>query len=329
MRSAACASARFWSAGKASCAALSSAAGNSNAATDVALTRSNSAVYSSTAASPRTRTSVTMLATEASIASSSALSRAVSFASADANPGSSVSRRRISGIARHRLGDRVEDRLNGIALELERGRIDDEPRADRTDLLDDDQVVGLQRLAGADQVDDQIGQPHQRRELHRAVQLDQIDMDSLGAEMRSRGADVLGGDLEAGAALHGAGVIEIAARCDDQAAAADRQVERLIKTFSAVLEQHILAGDAQVCGTMLNIGRDIGRAHDDKTQVGAIARQDQLARSLRIVFRSDAGRRQQRQRLIEDAPAGERYGEREHGSRERRILAHTGAHPPV
>src|SRR6185503_10551800 len=313
MRSAACASARFWSAGKASCAALSSAAGNSNAATDVALTRSNSAVYSSTAASPRTRTSVTMLATEASIASSSALSRAVSFASADANPGSSVSRRRISGIARHRLGDRVEDRLNGIALELERGRIDDEPRADRTDLLDDDQVVGLQRLAGADQVDDQIGQPHQRRELHRSVQLDQIDMNTLGAEMRSRGADV----------------IEIAARCDDQAAAADRQVERLIKTFSAVLEQHVLAGDAEVRGTMLNIGRNIGRAHDDKTQVGAIARQDQLARSLRIVFRSDAGRRQQRQRLIEDAPAGERYGEREHGSRERRILAHTGAHPPV
>src|SRR6476661_4328292 len=285
MRSAACASASFWSAGKVSCAAFNSAAGNSNAATDAALTRSNSAVYSSTAASPRTRTSVTMLATEASIASSSARSRAVSFASADANPGSNVSRRRISGIARYRLGDRVEDRLNDIALELERGRIDDQPRADRPDLLDDDQIVGLQRLAGADQVDDQIGQPHQRRELHRSVQLDQIDMNSLGAEMRSRGADVLGGDLEAGAALHGAGVIEIAARCDNQAAAADRQVERLIKTFSAVLEQHVLAGDAKVRGAVLNVRWNIGRAHDDKTEVGAIARQDQLARGFRVVLR--------------------------------------------
>src|SRR6478752_4611273 len=263
MRSAACASARFWSAGSVSCAAFNSAAGNSSAATDVALTRSNSAVYSSTAASPRTRTSVMMLATEASIASSPALSCAVSFASADAKPGSDESRRRISGIAWYRLGDGVEDRLDGIALELERGGIDDQSCADRPDFLDDDQIVGLQRLAGADQVDNQVGQAHQRRELHRPVELDQIDMNSLGAEMRPRGADVLGGDLEPGAALDGAGVIEVPARRDDQTAAADRQVDRLIEAFAAVLQQNVLSGDTQVRRAVLNVGRNVGRAHDD------------------------------------------------------------------
>jgi hypothetical protein len=82
-----------------------------------------------------------------------------------------------------------------------------------------------------------------------------------------------------------------------------------------VLQQHVLSGDAQVRRAVLNVGRNVGRAHDDKAQVGAIARQDQLARGFRVVFRSDAGRGQQRQRLIEDAPTGERDGEREHGGR--------------
>ena len=55
----------------------------------------------------------------------------------------------------------------------------------------------LQRLAGAHQVDDRVGEPGQRRELHRAVELDQIDVHALGGEVLARRLHVLGGDLAA------------------------------------------------------------------------------------------------------------------------------------
>ena len=59
----------------------------------------------------------------------------------------------------------------------------------RHDLLDRDQIVGLQRVAGGHQVDDRVGQPHQRRQLHRAVELDQVDVHALGGEdARARAA---------------------------------------------------------------------------------------------------------------------------------------------
>ena len=68
-----------------------------------------------------------------------------------------------------------------------------------------------------------------------------------------------------------------------------------------MLEQHVLAGDAEVRGAVLDVGRHVGGAHDDEAHVGAIGCNDQLARGLRIVVRRDAGRGQQRQGLIEDA----------------------------
>ena len=57
-------------------------------------------------------------------------------------------------------------------------------------LLDLDQVVRLQRVAGRDQVDDRVGQAGQRRQLHRAVQLDQVDVHALGGEVLARDVDV-------------------------------------------------------------------------------------------------------------------------------------------
>ena len=42
------------------------------------------------------------------------------------------------------------------------------------DLVDDDQVVLAQGVAGRDQIDDQIGEADQRREFDRAVQLDEL-----------------------------------------------------------------------------------------------------------------------------------------------------------
>jgi hypothetical protein len=53
----------------------------------------------------------------------------------------------------------VDDAADRRLLELERGLVDHQARADVHDALDLDQVVGLERVAGGDQVDDGIGQP--------------------------------------------------------------------------------------------------------------------------------------------------------------------------
>src|ERR1700704_5371538 len=194
MRSAAATSASRCSASRASNAPSNAAGPSSSAATEGALMRSNKAVYSSTAASPRARTSTMILATDVSIASSWAVLTAVSRASAAAKSAADESRRRISVTASgaagysggaesvrgawcapRASGEGVEHRLDAVALELERRRIDDQARADRHDFFHRDQTIGLERLAAADEIDDGIGKPDQWRELHRSVELDQVD----------------------------------------------------------------------------------------------------------------------------------------------------------
>ena len=74
----------------------------------------------------------------------------------------------------------------------------------------------------------------------------------------------------------------------------------------AVLEQHVLAGDAQVGGSVLHVRRDIGRAEDDERHAGALRRDKQLARRARILERHESRAREKRERFVEDAPFGER-----------------------
>src|SRR5439155_21572102 len=213
MRAAAVVSALRCASGKASCAALSSAADSCRALTVLTLTRSNSAVYSSTGGSPRARTSAMMAATDASIASSCGVSNAMRRASAASKPATEESSRRNSGIAAapgKGLHDRIEEGLHHFTLEFERRRIDDQPCAYRQDILDRDQIVGLQRVASAHQIDDHVGKSNQWCQFHRAVKLDQVDMDTLGGKMLPCGSHVLGRDFEPCAALHRAGVVEIA-----------------------------------------------------------------------------------------------------------------------
>src|SRR5258706_3883067 len=161
MRTAAMDSASRCAAGRPSSAPLRSAAVNSSAAMLCALTWSNSAVYSSTAASPRARTSAMIEATDVSITSSCAVSNAVSRANVAPKPACVESSLRIcaaaSAMRRLRADGRPdggEHRLDRLALELQRSRIDDQARADRHDVLDRDQIVGLERIAAADQIDD-------------------------------------------------------------------------------------------------------------------------------------------------------------------------------
>ncbi len=172
-------------------------------------------------------------------------------------------------------------------------------------MLDFDQVVGAQGAAAADQVDDGIRQADQRRQLHRAVQLDQIDMHALGGEMLARALHVLGGHAQARAVAHRAGVVETGLHRHRHAALGDVQVDRLVQAFAAVLEQHILAGHAEVGRAVLHIGRHVGGAHDDHAHARVVGRQDQLARAFRIFGDRDAGRLQQRQGFLENAALGQ------------------------
>ena len=158
------------------------------------------------------------------------------------------------------------------ALQLQRGLVDDQPRADRHDLLDCLEIVGAQRVAAGDQIHDRVGQPDQRRQFHRTVKLDQIDVHALGRKVLARGlADTW---LPPAGARPGARRPRSRSRSCTATiirhfAIRDRAADR---ARPAVLEQHILAGDAQIGRAILHIGRHIGCAHDDDADFGAVGR---------------------------------------------------------
>src|SRR5712691_6176887 len=149
---------------------------SSKSATRATLIRSKRSVYSSTAASPLSLTPARIAATSSSTFWSNVASNAVSALRRASKSGSVVERRAISGILSRGLRELVEERLDGVALEFERRLVDDEAGADRSDLLDCAQAVGAQRIAAGNQIDDRVGETHERREFHRAIEPDQIDV---------------------------------------------------------------------------------------------------------------------------------------------------------
>src|SRR6185503_13257982 len=122
--------------------------------------------YSRSAASPRARTAARISSVARSIAGSCATSNARSSPSAASKPASAVESRLT---CTHRLPERLDQRCDLFALELERGRIHDEPAGDWKDVLDRAQSIGAQRFPGIDEVDDGIGEADERGELHRSV----------------------------------------------------------------------------------------------------------------------------------------------------------------
>src|SRR5712672_2751133 len=245
MRTAACSSASRSPPFNPDRAFSSSRRGSSRSATRATLIRSKRSVYSSTAASPLVLTPARIAATSSSTFWSNVVSNAVSALRRASKSGSVVERRAISGMRSHGLRKLVEERLEGVAPELERRLVDDEAGADRPDLLDRAQAVGAQRIAAGDQVDDRVGQTHERRELHRAVKPDQIDVHALRREVLARGLHVLGRHTQTRALAHGERVVEAFGNRDHHAARCDAEVERLVQPLAAVLEQHVLARDAE------------------------------------------------------------------------------------
>jgi hypothetical protein len=117
-------------------------------------------------------------------------------------------------------------------------------------------------------------------------------------------ADVLGGDLQARALLDGAGVIEIRAHRDADAALRNVEVQRLVQACASVFDQRVLARDANVGATVLNVSGNVSGAHNHHAQVRLVGGQDQLARGFRVFEHLDTCRLEQRQGLVEDASLG-------------------------
>ena len=66
---------------------------------------------------------------------------------------------------------RIDDRLDQIALQFERSLVSHQPRADVADVLDRNRAVGLRRAAGETRSAITSEQPDQRRQLHQAYSL--------------------------------------------------------------------------------------------------------------------------------------------------------------
>ena len=156
-------------------------------------------------------------------------------------------------------------------------------------MFDRDQIVGFQRAAGRHQIDDGIGKTGERCKFHRAVELDEIDVHPLGGKVLAGDVDVLGRHLEARTFAHGVFVVESGGDGHHHPAFGDFEIQRLVEALTAVFDQHVLAGHANVRGAVLHIGRRIGSAHDDHAHIVAIGRDDQLARSFRVLQRLDPG----------------------------------------
>src|SRR4051794_11175105 len=125
-------------------------------------TRSNLRVYSSSAASPRARTSATMSATMRSTFWSLSRLRARNAANACSKSGAAASSR-LGGTAE--LAKALDPVPDTVGLGLEGGPVDDEVRGDVGDVLDLDQAVLPERAARIDQVDDAMAEAERRRQL--------------------------------------------------------------------------------------------------------------------------------------------------------------------
>src|SRR5947208_5126101 len=309
MRTAACSSAARSPPSNPERAFSISRRGSSRSATRATLTRSKRSVYSSTAASPLVLTPARIAATSSSTFWSNVVSNAVSDLRRASKSLWVVESRAISSMLSRGLRELVEERLDGVALELERGLVDDEAGADRSDLLDCMQAIGAQGIAAGNQVDDRVGETHERRELHRTVEPDQIDVHAFRREVLARGLHVLGRHAQTRTLAHRARVIEAFRNRDHHAARCDAEVERLVQPLAAVLEEHVLACDPQLGGAVLNVGGNVRSTHDEQPQVAAARAQDEFARAVGIVERFDARRGEQRQRFIEDPAFGKREGD--------------------
>ena len=136
-----------------------------------------------------------------------------------------------------------EQRLERCRPGFHRGLVDDQTRRHLADLLDFDQLIGTQGVAGGNQIDDGVGKTDQRCELHRSVQLDQLDVDPLAGEVLTGDCSELGRDPQARPTTDGLLVIKTHPRRNAHPATANAQVNRLVQRVVTSLREVLIVSD--------------------------------------------------------------------------------------
>ena len=162
-------------------------------------------------------------------------------------------------------------------FQLHRRLVHHQARTNLHDRLHRDEVVGLERPPRRNQIDDDIGQPYQRRQFHRTVQFDEVDVHALAGKEQPCGLDILGRHRQARAPAHRGGIIETDRRGHHHAALGNVQINRLVEAIAAVLDQHIFTGHAEIGRAVLHIGGHIRGANDEESHIRPIRANDELA----------------------------------------------------
>src|SRR5919201_2030626 len=142
---------------------FSSASASSTGATTIRSLSENVSSYSSSASSPRSRTSSTIAVTcTAPVSVTVPRTRAAAAAA-------------VSVVQLSRT-DALQQRVDRRCLDLVGDGVGDQPRGRGGDLLAHDEAVLLQRRPGGGQVDDPLDEAGQRRQLVRALDLDDLGL---------------------------------------------------------------------------------------------------------------------------------------------------------
>ena len=153
-------------------------------------------------------------------------------------------------------------------LELVGDRVGDQPRGRGGDLLADHEPVLAQRRAGRGEVDDPVHEPGQRRQLDRALDLDDLGLAAGALEVGAGDPRVLRRDphhAEPPQRLGGAVLARDGG--EHHPARPEAEVEQLVDVALGVLGEHVLAGDPEVGGARLDVDRHVGGAHRDQPGV--------------------------------------------------------------
>src|SRR6516162_10268648 len=93
-----------------------------------------------------------------------------------------------------RLADPLDPEAHPPGIRLEGAPVHHQPRTDIGDMLDLDQIVGLERPAAGNEIDDAPAEPEGGGKLHGAGEPDAFGLDPTGREMTPRDLGIFGRD---------------------------------------------------------------------------------------------------------------------------------------
>src|SRR5579875_372441 len=258
--------------------------------------RSSWEVYWRKARSPPRRTASRISATRPATsarAGASARRRATKAGASSALASSSRSQRT----------DALQEGVDRPRLEPVGDWVCDQTRAADGDLLAYHQPVLLQRAAAGGEIDDRLRQPRERRQLHGSLDLDDLHLAAGVEEMLRGDPRVLGRDAHHPEPPQRLGYAILARRAREHHRAAPvAEVQQLVDLAIRLLQQDVLAGDADVGSAGRDVGRHVRRAHRDDPRL--LEQQPPLVGAHRRGVEAD--RIEQVERLAEQRPARHR-----------------------